>query len=224
MSLTEAEHVFAGIHEDGLNDLLRAFFAARGHYLRYGSPAFVATTTASETTMSPILFPGVPGGIDWAVAFSTPRIDLFRQTDPALPPELSIGANQFSLRTAATLCIACDERERPQDDPFGTHGQGGPKVHPACTELTVWATGHLNVRNFGGGSGDIGFAIDAVEIVDIAPNSLESMLECLILMILRGALAGVRLPFTALRAGAFDLLLTRGPEINDDRLKLYGTT
>ena len=32
MSLTQAENVFAGIHEDGINDFLRAFFTARPRY------------------------------------------------------------------------------------------------------------------------------------------------------------------------------------------------
>ncbi len=29
MSLTETEEVFGGVHEDALNDLVRAFFGAR---------------------------------------------------------------------------------------------------------------------------------------------------------------------------------------------------
>ena len=46
MSLTEAERVFGGIHEDGINDLLKAFFNARPRHLKYGSPGFVGATTA----------------------------------------------------------------------------------------------------------------------------------------------------------------------------------
>ena len=33
MSLTEAETVFAGVHEAGVNDLFEAFFTARPRFL-----------------------------------------------------------------------------------------------------------------------------------------------------------------------------------------------
>lgn len=35
VSLTEAEHLFAGLHETGANDLLHAFFTARPHHRRH---------------------------------------------------------------------------------------------------------------------------------------------------------------------------------------------
>ena len=60
------------------------------------------------------MIPGVPGGIQWRVAFSTPRIDLFKQT-AQLPPQLALGPGQFSLRTAVQLCLNCAHRrdDRP---------------------------------------------------------------------------------------------------------------
>jgi hypothetical protein len=64
--------------------------------------------------------------------------------------------------------------------------------------------------------------VDAVEIVDIEPKPLEAVLECLMLQILRAVLAGVRLPLQTLRAGAFSLTLTRGPEVENDQLEVYG--
>lgn len=66
-------------------------------------------------------------------------------------------------------------------------------------------------------------AVDAVEIVDVAPNELESVLECLILMVLRAVLNNVRLPLRALRAGAFNLTIQRGPEVEESQVKIYGT-
>lgn len=41
-------------------------------------------------------------------------------------------------------------------------------------------------------------------------------------MMLQAALANVQLPFDALSVGAFSLILLRGPEIEDDQVKLYG--
>src|SRR5258705_10860111 len=97
MSLTAAQTVFASIHEDALNDLITAFCTARPHFLAYGSPSFVPVTTVAETAMAAIDFPGVPGGIQWRVRLSIPRVDLFKQTTP-LPPELTLGPGQFSAQ------------------------------------------------------------------------------------------------------------------------------
>ena len=47
MSLTETQEVFASVHEDALNDLLTAYRSDRPHHLVYGSPPFVAATTAA---------------------------------------------------------------------------------------------------------------------------------------------------------------------------------
>jgi hypothetical protein len=64
--------------------------------------------------------------------------------------------------------------------------------------------------------------VDQVELVDITPDSLESLLECLLRMILDAALAQVVLPLQALRAGAFKLVVVNGPLIDDDRIQVFG--
>jgi hypothetical protein len=224
MGLTEAERVFGGITETGINDLLRAFFTARPRYLSYGSPGFVPATTASATQIGAIPFPGVPGGIDWAVQLSVPRVDLHPQTD-ALPPELTLGTGRLSVTTTMRLCVACETR-RPDRDPDKKEDHDRPprdlppgKAKGTCFELDVFAVGHFE-RTF---SPDAVFvAVDAVEIVDIKPVELEAVLECLILQILRAVLADVVLPLETLRAGAFSLTLTRGPEVENDQLEVYG--
>ena len=106
MSLTETETVFASIHENALNDLLRAFFTARPHYLHYGSPSFVPATTVAETSMPAIAFPGVPGGIQWRVRLTIPVVDLFKQSSP-LPPELTLSPGEFSAHIGVELCLDC---------------------------------------------------------------------------------------------------------------------
>ena len=233
MSLTDAQTVFASIHETAINDVLTAFCSARPRYLNYGSPAFTPATTASETTMDAIAFPGVPGGIQWRLRLGIPRVDLFKQTN-ALPPELSLGPGQFSAEIDAELCIECRRIRIDPKPPRPTKGdkdreQPQPrddKPHPlselTCFKLRIFAIGHIEHLIASTGEDAIAFAVDQVEIVDIKPDELESFLECLLFMILQAVLSTIRLPLRALRAGAFQLSLAVGPLIEDDSIKARG--
>jgi hypothetical protein len=233
MSLTQSETVFASIHEDALNDALTAFCTARPRHLSYGSPAFTPTTTVTETRMDAIAFPGVPGGIQWRLRMSIPRIDLFKQTQ-SLPPELNLGPGQFSAQIDAELCIECRkiridpkpprpekgrEREKANDPP---RDDKHPLSELTCFKLQIFAVGHLEHVITSTGEHGVAFAVDAVEIVDIKPEELESFLECLLFMILQAVLADIRLPLRALRAGAFQLVPLVGPLIEDDQIKVRG--
>ena len=133
MSLTDAQEVFASVHESAINDFITAFCTHRPRYLTYGSPAFVPSTTAAATTMDAINFPGVPGGIQWRVRLGIPQIDLFKQTT-SLPPELTLGAGQFSVRLDAELCIEC-RRIRIDRSRLGPHPTSGSSPH-ASTQST----------------------------------------------------------------------------------------
>jgi hypothetical protein len=225
MSFTQAEHVFAGIHEDALNDLVRAFFTARPRHLRYGSTNFVPATSVSATHMDSIPFPGIPGGIDWAVTFEIPVVDLHKQNVP-LPPELTLEAGHLSVRTVVELCLGCRHEKldpRPPDPDRKPDDQRTFEIHPTCGKLEIFAVGHLEDVFASNNERAVVVAVDAVEIVDVAPNELESVLECLILMVLRAVLNNVRLPLRALRAGAFNLTIQRGPEVEESQVKIYGT-
>ncbi len=228
MSLTEAERVFGGITETGINDLLRAFFTARPRYLNYGSPGFVPSTTVAATQMQGIPFPGVPGGIDWSVQLSVPRVDLHPQTD-MLPPELTLTAGRLSVATTVRLCVACEtrrdrekERDRARKDPDRPRDDDRPKgeAKGTCFELRVVGIAHPERRFSPDG---VAIVVDSVEIVDIEPVVLEAFLECLILQILRAVLNEVELPLETLRAGAFSLTPSRGPEVENDQLEMYGS-
>lgn len=235
MSLTEASAVYASIHENGLNDALTAFCTDRPRYLVYGSPSFVPATTVAETAMAAIPFPGVPGGIQWRVRLTIPRIDLFKQTTP-LPPELSLGPGQFSLRVGVELCLDCAQirvdPKPPRDKPRAPNDHDKPSDPPrddrhplrevTCCRLDVYAVGRIvHVLSSMGGDA-VGFRVDAVEIVDIKPDGVEAVLECLLFMILQAVLAEIRLPLDALRAKAFQLVVTEGPLIEDDQIKARG--
>lgn len=231
MSLTETETVFASIHEDALNDVLTAFCTDRPRYLVYGSPAFVPATTVAETMMAAIGFPGVPGGIQWRVRLTIPRVDLFKQSS-ALPPELTLKPGQFSAELRAQICIDCRRLKidpkppRPKDKFEGQDKKpdDGHKISElTCFSLKVFAVGHIEHVFASTGEDAIALAVDAIEIVDIKPDELESFLECLMFMILQAVLAGIRLPLKALRAGAFQLTLNVGPLIEDDQIKVRGS-
>ncbi len=231
MSLTETEEVFASIHEDALNDLFSAFCSDRPRYLVYGSPAFVPTTTVAETTMPAIAFPGVPGGIQWRIRLTTPHIDLFKQSSP-LPPELSLAPGEFSASVGVELCLDCRRIKIDPRPPRGKPGERQPDDrrpddrHPleelTCCKLELFAIGHLQHVLTSTGEDAIALAVDAVEIVDIKPGEVESLLECLLFMILQAVLAEIRLPLRALRVGAFQLTPIVGPLIEDDQVKMRG--
>jgi hypothetical protein len=231
MSLTETEAVFASIHEDALNDLLTAFCTDRPRYLVYGSPSFVPATTVAETSMPAIAFPGVPGGIQWRIRLTIPRIDLFKQTAP-LPPELTLAPGEFSASLGGELCLDCRRLKIDPQPPRTKPGERPPdnrkpdERHPpeelTCCQLEVFAVGHIEHVMTSTGEDAIVLAVDAVEIVDIAPKEVEAVLECFLFMILQAVLAEIRLPLRALRVGAFQLALTQGPLIEDDQVKMRG--
>lgn len=219
MSLTETEQVFAGVHEDATNDLITAILSARPRYLNYGSPAFVPATTASVTQVPAIPFPGVPGGIQYLIAFTIPIVD-FHPDDSGGSAPLVAGLGQFTLETKVRIVLGCTRFDR-EDEVVGTHVPP-PSVSPLSTTLGIFARGKPTVQFFGPGVGEVGLLVDEVEIVDITPDSLESVVECLIRMLLQAALSNLRLPFQALSMGAFQLILVRGPEIEQDQVQLYG--
>jgi len=249
MSLTETSEVFVAVEESALNDLITAVCTTRPHLLHYGSPAFVPASSTSATQMAPIPFPGSPG-LQWSVELTIPQLDLFKEDLP-LPPELTLGPGQFSLSTVVQLCVDCASRgkgDQPKDDHHNDHGNDdhthhdpkepdpkdgrgdnwpdnrdnwGKARNPMCCRLGVFAIGHL-VTTWVGGQQAIGFAVDSVEIVDIEPNGLESVFECLLLMILRSVLADMSLPVTALELDAFTLTPTEGPLIDVNRVLARG--
>lgn len=220
MSLTEAEHLFAGLNETGANDILRAFFTARPQHLNYrSSPAVgpVPTSAAAWTSIPAISFPGIPGGVQFAVQFSIPTVD-FDPDTLGVPPPLVFAPGEFSLRTTVTLTVLCGSRRGGDDS-----DKQGQTFALQRAALEIVGLGRIKVQTFGPGAGELSFELEAVEIVDIAPNDLESLLECLILQLLRAVLSTVRLPFSGIPvAGVFTLQLLRGPEVEDDQMKLYG--
>jgi hypothetical protein len=213
MSLTQGDTILAAIHEAGVNDFMTAFFTARPRHLVYGTPGFVPATTVAATSIPAIAFPGVPGGIDLLVVFSRPTVDLHPDSSGGGSP-LPPGPGQFAVQTSVRLTVGC-KRARDQT------GEGA-QFTPLTTELKLFALGHPEVSVFGPGSGEIRLSLDKLEIVDIEPDSLETVLECLLLMMLRAALLNFKLPFSAFTIEFITLVLKNGPLIADDQVKVFG--
>jgi hypothetical protein len=215
MSLTQTHHVFVGVEESGINTFLTALFTARPHYLHYGSSAFVPVSTVNATNMSTIPFPGVPGGIQYAVDFTIPVIDLF-------PPNAGSGSpipsaiNQFGLKTTVRLTLGCMTWTAAKGN-----DRGGQMV-PIFVDLDVWALGELVATYYGPGTGYVALEVLEIRIPSIKPEGFEAVIDCLIRMMLNGALANVQLPFHALSLGAFQLILQQGPEIVNNEVEVWG--
>jgi len=86
MSLTQASSRICRVSETGINSFIKAICSARGITINYGSASFVPVTTAGATNMASIPFPGVPGGIQWAVSLSIPVLDLFPDSSGGASP------------------------------------------------------------------------------------------------------------------------------------------
>jgi hypothetical protein len=215
MSFTQTFHVFAGVAQSGINTFLRALFTTRPHYLNYGSPTFVPANTVNATTMPAISFPGVPGGIQYAVSFSIPTIDLFPPDSGSSSP-LVPAINQFTLHTKVRIVIGCFTWISNK----GNDERG--KMVPLVVELDVWALGALVSHYYGPGSGYVSLQVLGVRIPAIQPHPLEAVIDCLIRMMLNAALENVTLPFHVLSAGAFQLILESGPTIDKDMVEVWG--
>lgn len=200
MSLTQAEHIFGGVHETGINDLLQAFFTARPRHLRYGTPMFVAATTVAGTSMPAINFFGL--NIQFLITCPIPTVDITPggAGSSALPP----GVNEFTVRTTLNFTVVVNNL--PQI-------VGALQVLALCSPFVAVSTP---------GTGQIGITLKRVEIVDITPDPVESLIEALALGILQTILATARFPFNTITVGAFGLILLAGPTAETDQIKVRG--
>ncbi len=211
MSLTGTHHVSISVAETGINTFIKAVCTARARFINYGTSLFVPATTASATNMPTIPFPGVPGGIQWAVSLSIPVLDLFPDSSGGASP-LPPMPNAFNVHTHAKVFLGCATWV----------GRDIGTVVPVSTDLDVWALGEIVPTFLGPGNGFISFKVDSVKLPGIKPDGLEAVLECLLRMILAAALGNIMLPFQALSVGAFTLTLQQGPEIADNQMKVFG--
>ena len=163
-----------------------------------GSVPFVTASSTTVTQVPTIAFPGVPGGIPYAIDLTVPVVDLF-PADAALPPPLTIGPDQLSIATNVTITLGCITGA-------GDPKRGG-KVTPVLTALDAIAIANPVSQYFSPGVGYVSFHVDQVLVLDVAPASLQAVLDCLLDMILNALLSGLQLPFNIIDAGFVKLIL-----------------
>lgn len=201
MSLTQAETIFGGVHETGINDLLQAFFTARPRYLRYGTPLFEPVTTVAATSVAAINFFGL--NIEFLITCNPiPTVDI--TPGGAASTALVPGVNEFTIRTTLNFIVAINNLPRIR---------GSLEVLGLCEPFVAVSTP---------GTGQIGITLKRVEIVDITPDPIETLIEALALGILQTILATVRFPFNTLTMGAFGLILLAGPTAETNQIKVRG--
>ena len=181
----------------------------------------------NATQMDPIPFPFVPGGIDWAVTFSPPVIDLHPETPPAPPPEITLGPGQFTLHTGVQMCIACvfargrgDDGQTPDKTRRRLDGVRHATRRASSSRCARSATSSSSRARPGRLRSGCAWTRSRSSTSPRTTSSRSSSACCAWCSTPRST--QMELPLEALRAGAFSLTLVRGPEIEDDQVKVYG--
>lgn len=196
MSLTEAEGIFVGLHENGLNDLLSVVMFPR--FRNYGPAVWPQALAPAPSQWTPA--PSIPF-VDYAVQIKTiPGGDV----DPLTPASPWSVAGPADMVWRTTLDFSFTTFLFPWN----------------TTTFTIAAKVSVVVTNLGAGVGEISFIISGPVDIQPAPSPF---LGSVITGFLNAALTPVHIPFAAVRAGAFTFTLSRGPETETDQVKLYGS-
>ena len=158
------------------------------------------STTVKATRIDAI---DIGAGIHFMIDLETPRLDFHPDTFGfALPP----GQNQFSLEIKDKITLLCRKERREGKDKV-------PDGNTITTELGICGIGHIErTDNF------LKFIIDDVEIKDITPDSLESIMRCIIRMVIDEALADLLVPYEAIFIQIGTLDPVGAPTIRDNTL------
>ncbi len=230
MPLTLGHHVYAAVHEDAVNKLLRAYHDARPKYFFYACPPLGSGTPSIDFwQLPPLPVPGTNAGMPFSVLIRDAHIDF----DPAdaglsLPAPLALGANQFAILLTLQLCFMCGvlfDINVPRET--GREKEGRPparqeeKAKTTCARLSIWAVGHpVSTPNSHGGR-DVGLHIDHIVVKDV--GALEELFGCYFETMLNALLDALRFPVEQFALGAFGTLqLVDGPRIAEDQLKVWG--
>ena len=231
MALTLGHHVFAGVHEDAVNKLLKAYRAARPKYFFYACPPLGAGTPSVDFwILPPLPVPGTNSGMPFSVRILQARVD-FTPASPglALPAPLTLGPNQFAILLTVEVCFLCGllieirvprETDRNKEGRPAAPRKDDTRPHIECAKLSIWAVGHpISTPNSHGGR-DIGLHIDHILVKDV--GALEPLFECYFETMLNALLDALRYPVERFALGAFlSLGLVDGPTIADDQLKVW---
>lgn len=244
MGLTNGQDVFVSVSQTGINTLFLYLQKQRSRLFNYGTQYFVAHKKElcvplgkkqPLTIENPLPVPGTDGlvGLEYALQFTDLHVDLHPQDSP-LPPELSLPAQHFSF--SATLHLTIPFPKIPPDwEPTAEDHRRPPAFKledPFCCELQVFLVGGVEkVTDFvpaEGWSDFVRMTVDGIEVVDIAPDCLETILERYALLTLRhGILNRIKYRATTLALGFIEVGLSTSvspnPSIDDDQIKIWLT-
>jgi hypothetical protein len=204
MSYTQEQTLYAAVHENGLNDLFKAFFGVRGHYLEYSTPAYTQGLTPAMATAMPPIILNLSGffqlDIEYLIKFSIPMVDIVPAPITGI---LDPGSNQFRIKSGVKLEMMINTIQlfSVTVDVFG-------KCEPVVVSSTP-------------GTGSIGIKLKQIEIVDLPPP-FEDIAELILFPILKFALAAAHIPFNTMTVGAFVFQLLQGPLADQNLLKVRG--
>jgi hypothetical protein len=233
MALTNGHDVFASLNENGINKFIHNLALARPHYFVYAT-AGLGGGSAGVSLLPPLTVPGAGYGLNYGIRILPPVFDFYPQ-DAALPPPLVLGHNQFSIRTAARVCIDCmADRVKQIRGDGGSDGNKGKGDKPApndgkkvaskdllCANLEVWGVGHPTVDPISPTDKYVGFAVDDIVVKGI--GNFEAIAECIAVDVLNALLQKARYLVKRQVFGAFALFLADGPTIEDNQFKVWGT-
>ena len=260
MAFTDNAELFASVEEDGINLVVRHIMRQRPSLVNYGTawvaaapgrrlcqpidaaPDVISRQNPLLTIMDPIPIPlsNDAYALDFCAQITDAQIDLHPADVITLPPELSpLPDQRAAVRGRACVGLGCPDAatltglpapppERPAEPTV---------LHPADDAMTCFCLEFFAVAGAaitGTGQLQVTAALDKVEIVDVAPAGLESIVECALhVLIVVGLLPSLRVAVGAL---LLDLLaqlpgvvlsvpstpgVPNDPAIEDDRFKLF---
>ena len=235
MSYTQAEHLFAGVKETGVNDIFQSFFTARGRHLLYGTLPYVWGTTASQTFIPPIPIvipnpfnPQNPLAVinfGFKIQFAIPTVDINLDStgggDPIQPlnPPVPGMAGDFRVKTGVhiqNLAVVINIPIPPYTIPVPI---------PPIPQIPVYGRCEPVSTNLSG-TGAIGIKVKEAKIgINVPPQWawLMNIVNLILVIVLQFILKDTTIPFTTVVAGAFGLILQVGPLAEKDQFDVRGS-
>ncbi|HEY6187170.1 MAG TPA: hypothetical protein VIW80_05790 [Pyrinomonadaceae bacterium] len=234
MSYTQAEHLFAGVKESGVNDIFKSFFTARGRHLLYGSPPYIWNTSAAQTYVQPIPIV-IPNPFDppnplavisygFKVQFAIPTVDINLDStgggDPIQPlnPPVPGMAGDFRVKTAVhiqNLYVGIKIGSLPTI----------PVPIPPIPQIPVYGRCEPVSTNLSG-TGAIGIKVKEAKIdINVSPSWawLINIVNLIMVIVLQFILKDTIIPYQTVVAGAFGLILQVGPLAEKDQFDVRGS-
>jgi hypothetical protein len=208
MAFTDNCDLFAAVHEEGVNRVIKHIMLQRPSMFNYATADIAGNKelwceqvefTQDVTKYGNPIFTVVPPlpvklsppvGLSFTVQLLKFELDFHKGNVFGLPPELDpLQEQHFAFHFVVCGALGCpDDRVLEQIPvlPPGRDQTGGATVPPVhirgeldCFSLEVYLVGHVERRFILGQERLLG-KVDGVEIVDIKPEALENNIECYI--------------------------------------------